>query len=253
MIALDLHIHSRFSEDSLLHPATIVRVARRLGLDGVAVVDHGTVAGGLAARRYAQGTPLLVIPGAEYATPDGHVLGLFLEDDTGLPPWGATLTEAVTAIRQAGGLAILAHPFKRRVVADRILQAVDAVEAANARAWIGAVGPAAEALCGPAVARLGMAVTAGSDAHTAREIGRGVLRLPLAPGSAAGEVREAIMAGAGWPMAGRTHPCVEAYCQIIKACRRRSPRHVARSALLLGLAGVGLWPRRQMATHEAEG
>ena len=45
----DLHVHSKYSRDSILSPEKIISVAKRKKLDGVAVTDHNTIRGGLAA------------------------------------------------------------------------------------------------------------------------------------------------------------------------------------------------------------
>jgi len=44
----DLHIHSKYSHDSLLSPDNILKVARKRGLGGIAVTDHNTILGGIA-------------------------------------------------------------------------------------------------------------------------------------------------------------------------------------------------------------
>src|SRR5690606_3903975 len=81
----------------------------------------------------------VVIPGAEYATDAGHILALFIAGPISLEagagvrdrlPWA----ETVAAIHEAGGLAVLAHPFQRATRLDPgVLAGIDGIEAFNAR------------------------------------------------------------------------------------------------------------------------
>src|SRR5205814_10445289 len=60
---LDLHNHTRHSPDSRVSPADPAARARQLGLDGIALTDHHSVAG---IREAAAGAgDLLVIPGSD--------------------------------------------------------------------------------------------------------------------------------------------------------------------------------------------
>lgn len=104
----DLHVHTDASPDGRSPLAAIARAARRAGLDAVAVTDHDLC------------TPVpetlegvLLIPGCEVSTAAGHVTGLFLERPLDLAALGRLPPpeEAAAAIRAAGGLAVLAHPY----------------------------------------------------------------------------------------------------------------------------------------------
>ena len=64
---LDLHNHTRYSPDSRVSPAELVALARRAGLQGLAITDHNAVAGVAEAQAVA-GTDLLVVPGIEVST-----------------------------------------------------------------------------------------------------------------------------------------------------------------------------------------
>jgi hypothetical protein len=86
---IDLHVHSNAS-DGTDAPAELVRKAYDLGLDGVALTDHDTVAGHPAAFEAVRGLPapgrrFVVVPGAELSCILGdvslHLLG-YLFDPT---------------------------------------------------------------------------------------------------------------------------------------------------------------------------
>ncbi len=74
-----------------------------------------------------EGTPvdgLLIIPGQEITTAEGHLLalGITMPDLKGIPA-----VEAVTLIHQSGGLAIPPHPydFFRAGIREPVLQTLD--------------------------------------------------------------------------------------------------------------------------------
>ena len=79
-IATDLHIHSTLSPCASLEmsPAAIVRRARELALDVIAVTDHNSVENGFTAARLGEKIGLKVLFGMEAQTrEDVHVLCLF--------------------------------------------------------------------------------------------------------------------------------------------------------------------------------
>ena len=50
-LKIDLHIHTCVSKDGVLHPAEVIKIAKRRGLDRICITDHNTLAGALAAKR----------------------------------------------------------------------------------------------------------------------------------------------------------------------------------------------------------
>src|SRR5262249_29889549 len=76
--SIDFHVHTSFSHDCATSPATVIELARRRGLDGIAVTDHETEEGGLATVEANRHQDFLVIPGAEIKTDLGDLIGLFL-------------------------------------------------------------------------------------------------------------------------------------------------------------------------------
>ena len=80
-LRIDLHVHSFFSADGVSRPEDLIAAARAAGLNGFAITDHNTcdavdymISHGL---MRADGQPvdgMLVIPGIEVTTADGHLL-----------------------------------------------------------------------------------------------------------------------------------------------------------------------------------
>lgn len=129
------HLHTNYSDDGNYSPAELLEEADRRQITCLAVTDHDTMEG---ARRVAEIAPdhIRVIPGQEISTADGHVIGLFLDEE--IPP-GLSAWKTAQRIRRQGGLVIVPHPFNtmfdcslRRVVYD-LLGLIDAVEVFNAQ------------------------------------------------------------------------------------------------------------------------
>lgn len=167
--SLDLHMHTRASADCLSEPSAVLRQARDVGLDRVAITDHDEIEGALEAREI---DPELVIVGEEVRTAEGlDLIGLFLTEHI---PRGGTFREVATEIRRQGGVVYLPHPFDaHRGTTEAFLEGVrdcvDVVEGFNARIHDPGRNRRAESWA----AANGLPVGAGSDAHTLGEIGRG--------------------------------------------------------------------------------
>ncbi|HWP96196.1 MAG TPA: PHP domain-containing protein [Syntrophomonadaceae bacterium] len=80
----DLHIHSTAS-DGTMSPGRILQIAADIGLPGIALTDHDTLAGLAPAEEYLadQGLTIQFIPGIELNTDSGeselHILGYFIQ------------------------------------------------------------------------------------------------------------------------------------------------------------------------------
>jgi predicted metal-dependent phosphoesterase TrpH len=115
-IAIDTHVHTCESPDSLADPAQIIRAANRIGLSGIAITDHNTMQGVSAVQRAAARLirrgqvpdTFFVIPGEEISSSDGHIVGLFLTQEIRSD---MTAQETIDAIHAQGGIAIAAHPL----------------------------------------------------------------------------------------------------------------------------------------------
>lgn len=169
MLTCDLHVHTNFSKDGESDVEEILKRAEVVGLDAIAITDHDSVDG--AKKALACPTSVLVIPGIEVSTKQGHLLILGVTD---LIPAGLDVTATVEIARRMGGVAILPHPYHlwRHGVARRKkagMAIVDAVEVFNSRYIVGSANTKAARIA----KRLGKPCVGGSDAHNARFIGFG--------------------------------------------------------------------------------
>jgi len=173
---IDLHCHSRFSADGVAEPEAMVREARERGLHGFAITDHNTSACVDYFEKHGflnkEGRPvdgLLIIPGQEITTAEGHLLGLGVSLPDNLKGIGAQ--EAVEIIHCAGGLAIPPHPydFFRAGIREPVLETlkIDAIEVFNAATTFKRYNKQAFRY---AQGR-GLPMTASSDAHDSAALG----------------------------------------------------------------------------------
>jgi predicted metal-dependent phosphoesterase TrpH len=164
----DLHTHSRYSDDGTLAPAEILAIAKKRGLSGLAVTDHGTIRGGAEAQKLA-GAGFEVVVGAELMTDLGEVIGLYLTREI----TAQGFAEVVAEIHAQGGLAVIPHPFDalRRTACRptaREAALVDAIEGFNARCILNRYNGEAARFA----REYHLPIVGGSDAHFGGEIGQ---------------------------------------------------------------------------------
>jgi len=197
---VDLHVHTSASFDSLASPESQVKAAAARGLTHLAITDHDTIDGALAAKAYVarEGLGVAILVGQEVRTSSGDLIAVFLREpiESGLAP-----AEAIAAVRAQGGLVGIPHPFDKyrgsllagsessadaRDAADEEASAdaapagstgragpadlaplVDWVEAHNARIMVGDGNERAAAFA----REHGLPGVAVSDAHSTLELG----------------------------------------------------------------------------------
>lgn len=186
--AVDLHVHTRFSPDSVADPESMLLAAARRGLSGIAVTDHNTVAGAeralaIAAQLKQRGAlppDFLVIEGEEVGSRDGHIIALFVHAP--VPP-GRSAAETVAAIHAQGGLAVAAHPLLPSGVGQQAVSVrFDAVETENMAEELhfSLASAAANRRRAAFYRALTRPVIGSSDAHDPSVVGLGYTLIPAA-------------------------------------------------------------------------
>ncbi len=155
------HCHTRHSFDSFTEPRWLVERAAELGIDVLAVTDHGTWQGAVDCRAAAAGLKLHVILAAEYASDQGDIIGLFLKSEL----HELSALKLCDAIHEQGGLTLLPHPYRWHRLDESLLAKVDLIETHNSRT------PRADNIRAAELAlRRGMPELAGPDAHRVGEL-----------------------------------------------------------------------------------
>jgi predicted metal-dependent phosphoesterase TrpH len=174
---VDLHVHTAGSYDCRASVESVLEHAAAAGLDGVAVTDHDTTAESVRATELAPDYGLLVIPGVEVSTADGHLLALGVTD---APDPGRSLAETARWVADRDGVSVVPHPFQRWRHGARRRQMdaadVDAIEVYNAHTLTGLRNGQARSYADSR----GVPGVGGSDAHRPELVGRGhtVVRVP---------------------------------------------------------------------------
>lgn len=244
----DLHIHSNHSDGTASVSAILARAAAA-GLQAIAITDHDTIAGALAARRLAREFGVEVVVGEEVSTAEGHLLALFIERE--LPP-GRPAAETIAAAHAQGGLCVAAHPYDRSTpsLGSHGLLArcggprqgewqLDAIEGLNAGVFWSQRG-CNLAACQAARA-LGLPAIGGSDAHSLATLGRAYT---LFPGAGASDLYRAIVAG----QVGCAGGCWT-LGHYLDVCQRWIWQRGPHGLLRLALDGAGI-TRRQPAAPD---
>lgn len=129
-----LHVHTRLS-DGLLSPMEVVEVARRRGVQVVAVTEHNTVVAATIAAAYARWTDgPVVLVGEEITTRDYHLLAYGLSS-TVRPR--RDLGRVLEEVHAQGGVAVAAHPAKKYWPAfEPHVAALDGAEVVHPMAFV---------------------------------------------------------------------------------------------------------------------
>jgi len=194
-LKIDFHVHTCYSKDSSITLEQLVCFAKKRGLDGVAVTDHNTVEGALKLKKTKK---ILVIPGIEVSTLQGHLLGINVTTPI---PAKLTMQQSIQKIHEAGGVAIAAHPTAfYKSPATRKVKSYDAIEVMNASS----VPFSVLTYCSRKFAeKLNLPQTGGSDSHYAPEIGAAYTVVDSDPDI--DEIVKAIIHGSTFP-AGKGIP-----------------------------------------------
>jgi predicted metal-dependent phosphoesterase TrpH len=153
----------------------IVSRCLEIGINCVAISDHGTAEGALKMREIA---PFSVIVAEEILTPHGEIMGMFLGETI---PSGLSVEKTISRIKAQGALVCIPHPFDifrqsalRDNIIEEIAEQIDIIEVFNSRTLLHQNSAKARAFA----LKYGIAKSAGSDAHTLHEIGNAYVEMP---------------------------------------------------------------------------
>jgi len=150
-----------------------------VGLDGVCLAEHDAMWDPDEAEELARDSGILILRANEVSTNHGHVLVFGYEEN--MEGVLVVLEELCAEVARAGGLTIVAHPFRgfllfgvaefqltlEEACERTVFQHVDGVEIAN-----GMVREQGNDMARRVADRLNLIGVAGSDAHRLDEIGR---------------------------------------------------------------------------------
>ncbi|MBW2976870.1 PHP domain-containing protein [Candidatus Woesearchaeota archaeon] len=176
MVKLDLHIHSCYSKNtfgteiwmppSMSKPSEILKVAFKSGFRAIAIMDHDNVNGGIVASKIAKKYNIIVLKGSEISSKDGHILAYGIEEN--VPP-KLSAEETLDRIKDLGGFPVIPHPFNlklslKKEMVLKLRKRITGIEVYNSHSFTNSIAK-------NFAEKHKIPKTAGSDAHTLREIG----------------------------------------------------------------------------------
>lgn len=169
MLKLDLHLHSKYSEDGAGSPLEIIKIIQKKGLNGMAVTDHNNIEGALEALKVAPKN-FIVIPGVEISTLDGHMIALNVRENI---PKKLSSEETVEKIIEIGGTPIVPHLYRSMsgIKVDnlkKIQNKISAIEVFNACSV-----PKTNLKTAKIAKKFKLGGTGGSDSHIPKYAGDG--------------------------------------------------------------------------------
>ena len=160
----DLHIHSKYSvHDCLEEIPKIIETAKKAGLSGIAICDHNSIEGSCEALAIAP-KGLLIIPGIEVSSADGHIICLGVNEKIRRD---LSAEKTIKRVHDLGGIAIAAHAYDyfRSGVGDLSYKLdFDAIEVNGHCLW-------GNTKAAKAAIEHGKPIVGGSDAHALNGIG----------------------------------------------------------------------------------
>lgn len=177
-IRLDMHIHSRYSPDSILTLREIHKIAFRTRISPV-ICDHNTTKGSIdyAKEKYYSDDNIPSLISEEIRTTEGEIIGLFLNEE--IRPYQSP-EETLDHINDQAGIAIIPHPgdrFRKSAMEyktiNSILPKIHALEVYNSRTLAKNDITAAERYAN----EHNLPVTGGSDAHSRWELNKTTIRI----------------------------------------------------------------------------
>jgi predicted metal-dependent phosphoesterase TrpH len=121
VLKVQLHLHTtestgtRVNVESLTKPKEAIDVAKKIGIDAIAITDHNVTSAFPKIEDYAKKNNIVLIRGVEIDTNNGHIIGLGVDLDIEKKiKKFMTLNEACDLIKNLGGDIYIPHPFDIR-------------------------------------------------------------------------------------------------------------------------------------------
>jgi len=126
---IDFHVHTNRSVDAVHSPREMVKMAKKTGLDAIAITDHTRLFPPREAKRFTREFGLVVLSGIEGGNiaVQKHWIALGISQE--IPK--IRIDDILTSIRQENGVSIAPHPHTRLGFGDYAELGFDAVESLN--------------------------------------------------------------------------------------------------------------------------
>ena len=207
----EVHAHT-LASDGMVSAEELVRAAAAIGLQVLCITDHDTISDLRPAIELGASLGVDVVQGEEVTAsfpPGIHIVGLFLEHQVRMH---MSVEDTVDAIHDAGGLAVIAHPFMPTWFASmtpgrarQLLRShrVDGIELRHTAPVLPRTWGQLDTFYSEHREELGAALGAGDSHFGKHDLGR---MLTVFPGRTAADLRAAIEQRTTSPRSGVVSP-----------------------------------------------
>jgi len=169
----EFHVHTRYSNDSMLNYFFILIMCKFKKIDCIAITDHNEIRGAQKYKKKLENHNIKVIVGEEIFTNQGEIIGLFLEDK--IEP-NLTPKETIEQIKKQNGIVYIPHPYDEKRVKSVLKEEyinefssqIDIIEIHNGRN----INELYDVKQKEISEKYNIHAVIGSDAHTFFELGR---------------------------------------------------------------------------------
>lgn len=173
MYKTELHIHTRYSKDSILAYWVLILFLKIKKINTVAITDHNEIAGAIKYKKKFEKHGINLIIGEEIFTNKGEIIGLGLKEK--IEP-DQSPESTIAQIKQQGGIVYVPHPYDEKryktVLEESAIaknrNKIDLIEVHNGRNISKDFSKKQEEIA----KKYGIRPIVGSDAHTFFELGR---------------------------------------------------------------------------------
>ena len=167
---IDLHVHSKYSEDTDSEPEATIQWAIERGMNGLVFTEHYFygVSEPVEKLKEKYRGRILILRGVEFSSAEGHCL-VFGVDTDNLAMKHAPIEDVIRIVNEAGGVVVPSHPFRPGTgIGDLVLDlpGIAALEGCN-----GVNLPDMNTQAIEAALTRNIPYTGGSDAHEPLEVG----------------------------------------------------------------------------------
>ena len=173
MKKIEFHVHTKFSNDSILGLFFILMMCKFRKIDCLVITDHNEIDGAIKYKEKLLKYGIDVIVGEEIFTKDGEIIGLFLNKK--IEPY-LSAVDTVKRIRKQKGLVYIPHPYDEKryktvitqEALEKISKDIDFIEIHNGRNISEVFSNKQNEMAD----KYNLRKIVGSDAHTFYELGR---------------------------------------------------------------------------------
>jgi len=167
---IDLHVHSKYSEDNNSDPEETILQAIERGLHGIAFTEHYSYSSSefADAMKDKYKNSIKIFRGVEFSADEGHCL-VFGVDTDKLSMKGASIFDIVRVVNEAGGVVIPSHPYRPGTSIGNLVRDVDGLTALEGCNGVNLFDMNTRAI--EAAKAMNLPYTGGSDAHEPWDVG----------------------------------------------------------------------------------